>query len=220
MLEELKKFLKRIFRPGKKVKRKLSSRKAVPSSAKKNLKGKTKKKITAKKVALPEKGNTKKKGVAKRPTVLKKKKIIFKKSSAKKKAIPKKQAVSASKKNIKKKEDASRGTKKKIAPKILKKTTKKIVLPVSKKSKEQDDGILVGEITHYFSKIQVVVLKITQGKIAIGDSILLKGKKNNFKQKVKSLQVESLDVKSAKKGQLVGLHVDKKTDVGDQVFKL
>jgi hypothetical protein len=36
---------------------------------------------------------------------------------------------------------------------------------------------------------------------------------------VKSLQIESLDVKIAKKGQLVGLKAAKKAKVGDKIYK-
>ena len=77
----------------------------------------------------------------------------------------------------------------------------------------------VGEITQYFDRIKVCVVKITQGTILIGDKLTIAGKKSKFVQKVWSMQIESRDVKVAKKGQLIGLKVDKPVEVGDVVYK-
>lgn len=80
--------------------------------------------------------------------------------------------------------------------------------------------VCIGEVTHFFSRIQVIVLKMNSGNLLVGDRIRISGHKTDFIQKVKSLQIESVDVKSARKGQLVGLKVGKKAKPGDQVFKL
>lgn len=86
----------------------------------------------------------------------------------------------------------------------------------------------VGEITHYFDRIKVAVVKITQGTILIGDRLTIaapapKGAKGPlrapFAQKIWSMQIESQDVKVAKKGQLIGIKVDKPVTVGDIVYK-
>jgi len=77
----------------------------------------------------------------------------------------------------------------------------------------------VGEITHYFERIKVCVVKITQGTVLIGDKLNIQGVKTKFIQKVWSMQIESEDVKIAKKGQLIGLKVDKLVAVGDKVYK-
>jgi len=76
-----------------------------------------------------------------------------------------------------------------------------------------------GVITHYFERIKVCVVLLTQGTILIGDKLTIQGPKTKFVQKVWSLQIESVDVKVAKKGQLVGLKVDKLVAVGDKVYK-
>lgn len=77
----------------------------------------------------------------------------------------------------------------------------------------------VGVITHYFDRIKVCVVKVTQGTVLIGDKLTILGRKTKFVQKVWSMQIESQDVKLAKKGQLIGLKVDKVTAVGDKVYK-
>lgn len=79
---------------------------------------------------------------------------------------------------------------------------------------------LIGEVTHYFSKINVIVLRVDSAPIKIGDRINIKGSATDYIQKVGSLQIESIDVRSAKKGQLVGLKVSKSAQVGDKVYKL
>ena len=78
----------------------------------------------------------------------------------------------------------------------------------------------IGDVTHFFGKIQVVVLKVTKGVLFVNDQIHVKGKSTDFHQKVQSLQIESVDVKLAKPGQLVGLKVDKPAQVGDKIFKV
>ena len=79
--------------------------------------------------------------------------------------------------------------------------------------------VRTGEITHYFERIKVCVVKVTQGSILIGDRLTVKGTKTFFVQKVWSMQIESKDVKVAKKGQLIGLKVDKPVAAGDIVYK-
>ena len=77
----------------------------------------------------------------------------------------------------------------------------------------------IGEITHYFDRIKVAVLKINQGTVLIGDRLTIVSGKIKFVQKVWSMQIESEDVKVAKKGQLIGIKVDKQVNPGDKVYK-
>ena len=107
---------------------------------------------------------------------------------------------------------------------IKRKKDKRALLKTPQKERKQEPPrikeILVGEITHYFSRIQVVVMKIKQGKLKLGDKLHIKGKVTDFSQDVKSMQIESVDVKEARKGQLIGLKVNKEAKVGDHVFKV
>lgn len=77
----------------------------------------------------------------------------------------------------------------------------------------------VGQITHYFERIGVCVVRIDHGSVIIGDKLTIVGQKSKFVQKVWSMQIESQDVKIAKKGQLIGLKIDKPAAVGDIVYK-
>ncbi len=78
---------------------------------------------------------------------------------------------------------------------------------------------VVGEITHYFPRIQVVVVKVLKGPLRVGDSIRIKGKTTDFTQIVHSMQIESVDVKAARKGQIIGLKVGQQASVGDKIYK-
>jgi putative protease len=78
----------------------------------------------------------------------------------------------------------------------------------------------IGKITHFFSKINVGVLDLTNGGLRIGDTIHIKGHTTDFYQKVESMQVEHAPVESADKGMQVGLKVESSIRDRDQVFKV
>ena len=81
-------------------------------------------------------------------------------------------------------------------------------------------SILVGHITHFFDRISVCVVNVTHGVIKKGDRLRIKGKSGELIQKVQSMQIESVDVSIAKKGQMIGLKVDKSVRVKDVVYQL
>ena len=76
---------------------------------------------------------------------------------------------------------------------------------------------LVGKITHYFSKIQVAIIELTE-EIKIGDKIHIKGHNTDFEQDITSMQIDRVDVEKAKKGDAIGLKVDEKVREGDEVY--
>ncbi len=94
---------------------------------------------------------------------------------------------------------------------------KPVKVPKTKKSVPE---FYVGDITHYFQKISVVVVKVVEHPILIGDVIHIRGHSVDFTQKIQSLQVESKDVRFARKGELVGLQVIAPAKPGDKIFKI
>jgi len=127
-------------------------------------------------------------------------------------------------KTVKKSPAKKKITKKTVKPvaKAILKSTKAIGAKKSIKAavKPIDPSFeQVGVITHYFDRIKVCVVKLTQGTVLIGDKLTIVGPKTKFVQKVWSMQIESEDVKVAKKGQLIGIKVDKMVVVGDKVYK-
>ena len=122
-----------------------------------------------------------------------------------------------------------KSAKKKTAPKAVKAAPKPKAVPKPKTAAKRpakpaaealDPSLVqVGAITHYFDRIKVCVVKLTQGTVLIGDKLTIIGPKTKFIQKIWSMQIESEDVKVAKKGQLIGIKVDKLVAVGDKVYK-
>jgi len=139
----------------------------------------------------------------------------------KKKRIPGRPAKRIYQKSSKEKKKKVPSRKSPVRRKAKSKKAKKTkrIIKQAPKIKDVLNEICIGEVTHFFSRIQVIVLKMNKGKLLVGDQIHIAGRTTDFIQKVKSLQIESVDVKSAKKGQLVGLKVAKKAKPGDQVFK-
>ncbi len=76
----------------------------------------------------------------------------------------------------------------------------------------------VGQITHFFAKINVAVVDLTL-QIAVGDTIAIKGPTTDFTQTVESMQIEHEGVKEAKAGQSVGLKVNQRVKEKDIVYK-
>jgi putative protease len=77
----------------------------------------------------------------------------------------------------------------------------------------------IGEVVHYFDKIQVAVIKLSS-PLAVGDQIrIVGGQETDFNQDIESMQVDHKSIKKAKKGDEIGLKVAEKVREGYKVFK-
>lgn len=161
-------------------------------------------------------------GAVKRPAkkASKKSSGIKKQKSSRASAKNKKKSISGGKNHKVQIQKKSAGRKPSVSAKVKSGKIKKIKKVGSKNAGDKGalKEVCIGEITHYFSRIQVVVLKMTRGKLTVGDQIHIKGRGADFIQKVQSLQIESVDVKVAQKGELVGLKVGKAVKPGNKVF--
>ena len=77
----------------------------------------------------------------------------------------------------------------------------------------------VGIVTHYFSKINVAVIELSD-TLSVGDSILIKGMTTNVEQTVNSMQIEHASVMKAEAGKSIGLKVNARVREGDTVYKV
>lgn len=78
----------------------------------------------------------------------------------------------------------------------------------------------IGEITHYFSNIQVAVIKLV-APLKVGEKIRIAGgEETDFEQEVESMQIDHKEVKSGKKGNAIGMKVDEKVREGYKVYKI
>ncbi|MFC1508594.1 hypothetical protein ACFL60_02780 [Candidatus Omnitrophota bacterium] len=129
----------------------------------------------------------------------------------KKKKKPKKKIKRNKKKNtpLKKKRKPVKKIKKK---KIVK--AKKTSIPLDASLKE------IGVVTHYFSHVEAAVIMLTKGSLSLGDTIVIKGHTTDFKEKVKSLQVDRVPITTASIGQEIGVKAKKKVREHDVVYKL
>lgn len=87
------------------------------------------------------------------------------------------------------------------------------------KKPEVFEGEQIGKVTHFFSKISVVVIELT-ANIKVGDRIRIKGHETDFEQAIDSMQIEHANVKEAKKGQSIGMKVIEKAHEGAIVYKV
>lgn len=99
--------------------------------------------------------------------------------------------------------------KKKVVKKI-----KKVSKPIKAKKEK-----LVGTITHYYGEIKVGVIKL-KDILKNGDTIhVVGGEDTDFKQPIKSMQINHKVVSRAKKGQMIGLKMSKQVREGYKVWK-
>ena len=77
----------------------------------------------------------------------------------------------------------------------------------------------IGKITHYYDKISVAIIELTD-KIKIGDKIKIEGGKNEFDQIVDSMEIDRKPVDSAGSGDAVGIKVKEKTGEGALVLRI
>ncbi len=78
----------------------------------------------------------------------------------------------------------------------------------------------IGKVSHYFSKAGVAAIEITQGFLAVGETIRVKGHTSDFTQKVDSIQIDRLPVEKAVPGQSVGIKVVQHAREHDVVYKV
>ena len=78
----------------------------------------------------------------------------------------------------------------------------------------------IGRITHYFDKIGVGVIEITEGTLSVGETIRVQGSDTDFQQTITSMQIDRQDVPSASQGQSIGFKVDQPVKEHDIVYKV
>ncbi len=80
--------------------------------------------------------------------------------------------------------------------------------------------VYLGKITNFFKKISVAEIRIDTGKINVGDNILIIGATTGVhEQKIGDIEIDKKKiVKSAKKGQVIGIKTTKMCRKNDQVY--
>lgn len=78
----------------------------------------------------------------------------------------------------------------------------------------------IGKVTHYFSKIGVAAIQITQDVLRVGDTIHVKGHTSDFTQKIDSMQLDNETVQEATVGQSIGIKAAAHAREHDAVYKV
>jgi hypothetical protein len=92
--------------------------------------------------------------------------------------------------------------------------------PAQTKEGSQMAEVEIGTITHYFSKIGVAAIQITQDTLHVGDTIHIVGHTSDFTQKIDSMQMDNKPVQEAVAGQGVGFKVIEHARQHDKVYKV
>ena len=132
---------------------------------------------------------------------------------AKKPAARKKTVAKTAKKSAPKKAAAPRATaqkKTKPAP-VAKPVAPPPAAPI---------GERVGIVTHYFSHLSVVVVKLERGMLRVGDTIHFRGHTSDFSQRIGSLQVNHQPVTAVGPNDDFGMKVTDHAREGDIVYKV
>jgi putative protease len=83
----------------------------------------------------------------------------------------------------------------------------------------EEEGKLIGRVSHYFSKIGVAVIDLSDS-LKVGETIRISGGETDFTQTVESLQSEHQDIKEAKTGDSIGIKVVQKVREDYKVYKV
>jgi len=76
----------------------------------------------------------------------------------------------------------------------------------------------VGKVSSFFSHVSVAAIKLT-APLKVGDKVHIKGTTSDFETEIKDIQIERKSVKSAKKGDHIGIKVPEKVRPNDVVYK-
>ncbi len=78
----------------------------------------------------------------------------------------------------------------------------------------------IGIVEHFFTKVSVAAVKITDGELKIGDTIHFVGVHTDFKQKIETMEINRNPVEIVKSGDDVGIKVKDRVREHDVVYKV
>ena len=178
---------------------------------------KRKKKVVRKKSGKAVKKKPVRKKIPKRKA---KKKVVRKKTSKrpmKRKPVRKK---TAKKKSIKKKVAGKKVAKMTRKPSVKSSKTLRGSKPLAASKPPVVAEERVGVVIHYFSHLNVAVVRLDHGELEVGDSIRIKGYTTDLHQTVESMEVEHQTIQRAGLGQEFGMKVVGHVREHDLVYRM
>jgi len=77
----------------------------------------------------------------------------------------------------------------------------------------------IGRVTHYFSRISVAGIKLTD-TLCEGDTIHIVGQTTDFTQEVRSMELDNEPITEGQPDQEIGLKVHERVRSKDRVYKV
>lgn len=77
----------------------------------------------------------------------------------------------------------------------------------------------IGRVSDFFARPVVAGIELT-APLKVGDKIHILGHTTDMELTVESMQIKNVDVKTAKRGDAVGVKVDDRVRRGDKVYKV
>lgn len=81
------------------------------------------------------------------------------------------------------------------------------------------NGERIGEVTHYFNRINVAVVMLDKD-VQMGDQVHFLGRHTDFRQEITSMQVEHESISHAEAGSEIAIKVIKRVRRGDSIYRL
>lgn len=82
------------------------------------------------------------------------------------------------------------------------------------------EEVKIGHVSHYFGKIMVAAIELTDGGLSVGETIHVKGHTSDFTQLIESMQIDRASVPKAEKGQSIGINSKEHAREGDVVYRV
>ncbi len=80
-------------------------------------------------------------------------------------------------------------------------------------------GKLIGKVVHYYDRIGVAIVDL-KSPLVVGEMVVFKKGEMEMTQQVGSMQINHTPVSKGKKGDVIGVKVDKETPVGTMVVPM
>jgi len=77
---------------------------------------------------------------------------------------------------------------------------------------------LIGVVDHWYGRINVAGVRLTDGQLNLGDTIHFLGHTTDFTETVQSMQIDHEPVTEAGPGDQVGIKVSDRVRTGDSVY--
>ena len=75
-------------------------------------------------------------------------------------------------------------------------------------------------MTHYYPHVDAGVIQLERGELNVGDRIHIRGHTTDYYQLIDRMELDRVEVTTARAGQSVGVHVFKRVREGDVVSKV